>query len=170
MTWTEQQDNTLRARIAAGDTMRQAAEVLRVTRNAVAGRMMRLGLSSKNQMGGKTCTSGNRPPKPVRQPKPVKLTDGRRKVFSTAYLLSELVPPTPNKSEAFIALPDTTPKHWTERGPFECSWPVGPSGADQQSCCERISRGSWCTVHNLLGRVETPRMKMSNPDRRSIPR
>lgn len=165
MTWTDHQDNILRARIAAGDTMRQAAEVLRVTRNAVAGRMMRLGLTSKN-VGGKNSTSGQRPPKPARQPKPVKLTDGRRKVFSTAYRLSETVAPTPNKAEAFKPLPGTNPRHWSERKLDECSWPVGPDGADQRSCCAPVFTRSWCKVHTRLGHRETPRMKMIDPDRR----
>ena len=167
MTWTQAQDNLLRARIDAGDTMRQAAAVLGVTRNAIAGRMMRLGIASKNLTGGKTCTSGFRP-SIVREPKPPKATDGRKrkKVFSIAYRLSETVPPTPNKAEAFKPLPNSNPKHWTERGPFECSWPVGPDGADQRSCCNPVHKGSWCAVHHRLGNVETPRMKMFNPDRR----
>jgi GcrA cell cycle regulator len=166
MTWTEHQDNILRDRISAGDTMGQAAAVLRVTRNAVAGRMMRLGIRSHNPNGGKTCTSGNRPPKPVRVPKPVKLTDGRRKVFSTVYRLADTVAPTPNKAEAFKPLDGTNPKHWTERTAFECSWPVGPDGADQRSCCAPVVKGSWCDVHHRLGHTDTPRFRMIDPDRR----
>lgn len=169
MTWTPEQDALLRSRIDAGDTMRQAAEVLRVTRNAIAGRMMRLGITSKNLTGGKTCTSGFARIKPTRQPKPVKVTDGRKKkMFSTAYKLAEIVPPTPNKTDAFKPLPGTNPKHWSERRRGECSWPVGPDGADQQSCCAPIVKGSWCAVHHRVGNVETPRMKMFNPDRRRV--
>ena len=166
MTWTPEQDALLRARIDAGDTMRQAAAALRVTRNAVAGRMMRLGITSKN-ISGKNITS--RQPRTPRPPKPVKLTDARRKkkMFSTAYKLAEIVPPTPNKADAFKPLPGTNPKHWSERTPFECSWPVGPDGADQHSCCAPIVKGSWCAVHHRLGNIETPRMKMFNPDRKA---
>ena len=170
MTWTPAQDAPLRERIDAGDTMRQAAAVLRVTRNAIAGRMMRLGITSKNpSAGNRTSTSGFRPAKPMGHPKPVKLTDARRKkkMFSTAYKLAEIVPPTPNKADAFKPLDGTNPKHWTERSPFECSWPVGPDGADQQSCCAPIVKGSWCAVHHRLGNIETPRMKMFNPDRKA---
>ena len=165
MTWTPAQDALLRARIDAGDTMRQAAAALRVTRNAVAGRMMRLGITSKN-ISGKNITS--RQPRTPRQPKPVKVTDGRKKkMFSTAYKLAEIVPPTPNKADAFKPLPGTNPKHWSERRRGECSWPVGPDGADQQSCCAPIVKGSWCAVHHRVGNVETPRMKMFNPDRKA---
>ena len=166
MTWTDHQDNILRARIAAGDTMGQAGAVLGATRNAVAGRMMRLGIRSHNPNGGKTGTSGFRPAKGAREPKPVKLTDGRRKVFTTAYRLSETVAPTPNKAEAFKPLPETNPRHWSERKLDECSWPVGPDGADQRSCCAPVVKGSWCDVHHRLGHTDTPRFRMIDPDRR----
>ena len=54
------------------------------------------------------------------------------------------------------AVADSHPVPWTQRGPRQCTWPIG-EGADLKSCCAPVApgRGSWCAEHSLEGRRPT---------------
>jgi GcrA cell cycle regulator len=127
----------VRQRLSAAETAR--AMGAGVTRNAVLGKVQRLGWMRTE------------PPKAGRPPSE-RPRLGRRK--KPRRLPFARVLPLPELREITVA---STPKPWTERGERECAFPVGEPQAPggQLSCCARIrGRGDYCRAHTALMRME----------------
>lgn len=55
---------------------------------------------------------------------------------------------------------ECSPRLWTTRNFGECAFPMEGEGADIKSCCNPVSQGSWCAGHR---RIATTPAKDFNP-------
>lgn len=147
--WTDEDVAVLRRALAEGLTAAQIAERLddRFTRNAVLGKVLRLGLQSRNDKG-----AGPRMQKIARtaaspKPKPVEAA-----VSPPA--TTEVVP---NVAPAPVGHHPATARPWVQRGHNECKWPLGAAG--ELSCCARVVRGGYCAEHAAIAFRPTPPMR-----------
>ncbi len=141
-TWTPQRVDQLRNCVAAGLTCRQIAAEIGVTRNAVIGKINRLGLSSGRPPGVPARSS---PPR-VRRPR-----------FSTQRQLLRLI-----GAEALSVADEVTlapaPVDSTQRcsllelAPGKCRWPINDPGATDFAFCgnEAIVGCSYCAGHTRM--------------------
>lgn len=129
-----------------------AAEIAKrlgsVSRNAVIGKLNRLGFQRNTASGPK------KPPRaPTQTRRYVRGGTPRLKVVGVAVVeetqarAARAIP----FAEAFEPLPDTTPRPFVERGSSHCAWPVGGEGADTLSCCAPVHKRGWCATHFALG-------------------
>lgn len=120
------------------------AERLGVTRNAVIGKLHRLGMPPRSKAAHKA-TYGYKAPR-----KPKLRIAGGGAVFEVAVA----PPPIVIVPEAvFDALPGTVPRPWEERTLGQCSWPVG----DGLNCCADVHAYGWCRSHAAIGRQPIPK-------------
>jgi GcrA cell cycle regulator len=117
--WTPQRDDLLeRLWKRDGLTYTAIGEQLGCSRNAVIGRVARLGWQNQ---GAPRAPVVRVPQQQVPRPRPPK--------------------PGPGP----VASPNAKP--WTERGPRECPYPVKPDGADTLSCCNPTGGFAYCPGH-----------------------
>lgn len=112
-----------------------------VSRNAVLGKVQRLGWTREE---------APRAGRPAQAPRPVKPGAPRRRC-GPPFLR---VLPLPKLREIAVR---STPKLWTERGERECAFPVGePEELGRQySCCAPVrGRGDYCAAHRALMTLE----------------
>jgi GcrA cell cycle regulator len=108
-----------------------------VTRNAVLGKVQRLGWTRPD------------PPRAGRPPSPERRAERAAARRSSPF--SRVVPLPPLREVAV----ESTPKLWTEREERECAFPVGePEGLGMQyACCAEVQgRGDYCLAHQALMR------------------
>lgn len=123
------------------------AERVSVTRNAVIGKLYRLGLTSKSrQNAGQEATR-------VRN---LMASRGKERVAATNQAKGALarrrnehtkpapVPAPVNDPTLPVASPHA--RRWQDRANGECKWPIGERGAIH-SCCNPITRGQYCAGH-----------------------
>ena len=154
----------LKVHHAAGLSCSQIARALNtefrgepfVSRNAVIGRLARLGLTHR---------ADPTPPKRLPAPTPLRTTPASQRFRGSS------LPPTPKPSKAERARlvseaasagqpspafspprpADPTialvPRHWETRRFSECAFPVGGEGADTLSCCNPTRGETYCTDH-----------------------
>lgn len=134
-----------------------ASDLGGVSRNAVIGKLHRMGLSSRDQ-----------PTEPgARHPKAnLRFAEGKAaapKARKPLIVASNAVFEGPSReprvvvsARAWQPLPGSTPRPWTERG-RGCHWPVDVAGADiQHSCCEpKGDDPIYCTDHRRLATSAT---------------
>lgn len=154
--WTEWRVILLKKLWLEGLSASQIAKQLRggLSRNAVIGKVHRLGLEGRATPSLQRMIRTNRPVRPV------------------AIQVHPIVPPAPSTPNLFInqgrvlegapdaPLPplrvvqaDTPPRHWLTRKYRECAWPVGEPErpADQFSCCAPTAEGAtYCEAHVAL--------------------
>lgn len=136
-TWTDERVARLRVLFAEGCTSSQIAAVLGVaTRNAVVGKIQRLGLTREfTPKRGRPRLNRPRAPKPIR---------------STPFH------PTPP-----IAVTESTdlPHDWSDcavtfaaMAPHQCRWPLWAIGATEKLYCgaDKIEGTSYCARHNRV--------------------
>lgn len=151
--WTDERIDLLKALVAEGLSSSQIATKLKITRNAVIGKVSRMGLSRSPEAVKVAQRLGNvairapapRPARAVSGPTPsvVRVSSDMRRL----YQLPHSVPLEPARQiETGVE-----PKPWMERAFGECSWPVSGEGADTLSCCAPIAKGSWCKAHARIG-------------------
>ena len=137
--WTDRAIQWLKKRHADGLTYGQIALELKLTRNAVIGKAMRLGMCRPQPPPAEPSEA---PPKPARKPPPMKP-------------LPEIPPPTQS-----VELPPDVSEHACtlfELEPASCRWPICDSpwlfcGAT------RRDDSSYCGRHHRLGHQKsTPR-------------
>lgn len=144
--WTPERIETLTKLWAAGYSGSQIAKQLgNITRNAVIGKIHRLGLPKRAQ-------------ETLRETERVSRAMNRkeRRLPTRAVIVNNAVMEAPEPRaprvmiplNAFDALPDTNPRPWLERG-RGCNWPIG----DGLSCCEPVHAAGWCVTHHAVGRV-----------------
>ena len=127
-----------------------------VTRNAVIGKMYRIGaLGNKptkraaDRPANRVAASAPRSVKGIKlsAPKPVRVMEPKGPTPAPA----ALAPPP-------LQLVPETAKPWSQRGLGECSWPVAGQGEGIISCCRPLA-GRWCAEHNAIGSVPVKKYK-----------
>lgn len=165
--WTVENIETLRMEHAKGLSCSQIAELIPgATRNAVIGKLHRLGLTDSR----KACTAGE---KRVKRPKRVKPAPGEivtpkvrgRSVYNVAPLKPVEFPILEDvkfHNKAFLDLEDG-----------DCHWPMGTEGSTQMYCAgatPKMGNGRWavyCTRHHDMA---TTSARSSRPNSRYVVR
>jgi GcrA cell cycle regulator len=156
LSWTDERVELLRKLWSEGHSASQVAATLGgVTRNAVIGKIHRLGLSGR----GKANT-----PIPTARPRPAKVRKVEEETSSSVVVMTapvsapdlEVHSAKPSPSEVLNvapedALPDSSSDYVTimDLRDSMCRWPIGdPTSPDFRYCGARCSPGSpYCTHH-----------------------
>jgi GcrA cell cycle regulator len=152
--WTEDRVALVKTLWIAGKSAQEVADALnraapremRVTRNAVIGLVHRKGLSNNGR------APAARPARPVKQAAERLAATNRAKAAIVSRMNAEPAKPRPPKVEAvpLAAIESPNARPWMEREFGQCAWPLGEAGAIM-SCCNPVSRGSWCEGHAAVG-------------------
>ncbi len=133
--WSEDRVTTLKSLWLDGLSASQVARALGgVTRNAVIGKVHRLGLSGRAVPSAPTCSA--RPPTP-RSPRQA---TARRKRPATQPTLLPAPPASPPEGPGLVS-------SLAMLGAHACKWPIGDPKASSFSFCGRLARGSYCQAH-----------------------
>ncbi|WP_298123201.1 GcrA family cell cycle regulator [Brevundimonas sp.] len=141
--WTEDRVGALKKLWLEGQSASQIAKALGggVTRNAVIGKVHRLGLSGRAAPSQPARTTF-RAARPRPTPPPAQPSAPRR--IEAAQ--SRPVPPTPPRPEPLPDLPGTATV--MTLGAHMCKWPIGdPSSTEFSFCGRRASEGVYCVEH-----------------------
>jgi GcrA cell cycle regulator len=141
--WTEDRVGALKKLWLEGQSASQIAKALGggVTRNAVIGKVHRLGLSGRAAPSQPARTTF-RAARPRPTPAPAQPSAPRR--IEAAQ--SRPVPPTPPRPEPLPDLPGTATV--MTLGAHMCKWPIGdPSSTEFSFCGRRASEGVYCVEH-----------------------
>jgi GcrA cell cycle regulator len=138
-TWTPDRIEQLRSCVAAGMTCSEIAAAIGVTRNAVIGKIHRLGLSSGRPAGAPARASTNCPPR-ARHPR----VPTQRRLLRLAYAHTVL-------DEAMLNGPVVSirPCSLVEITERQCRWPIGdPATANFVFCGnDAITGFTYCLGH-----------------------
>lgn len=166
MSWTDDRTETAKRLHREGYSATQIAKQLGgLTRNAVIGKLTRLGLSRRD--------SPREPSKSAVHPvrivasKPTPEQGGSTPLAARAkrlIVIVERAAPEPGeprhpRHDADLSLFDGPGgRPWTERRFGECAWPVGGDGADVRSCCAPVAvdamgepASAYCGPHHRAG-------------------
>jgi GcrA cell cycle regulator len=127
-TWTEDRVKLLAALASEGWSASQIADKLDTTRNAIIGKLDRLGLQLRNLVSGSTVLP--RPSKPyVRRPKPLRAV-------------------IPEPEQAAATPPVSSPIPLWDLTSITCRWPVNDGWPQFMFCGEQVAPGHpYCTAH-----------------------
>ncbi len=163
MGWTDERVDSLRKLWLDGLSASQIAKQLGggVTRNAVIGKVHRLGLSGRSAPS-KPQRAPARPPRPVRPSAPLSVAPVRRPDPSVS---TGPVAPTP------VVFRCETPGSATvlTLGAHMCKWPIGdPSSSEFTFCGRRAgSEGPYCGEHARVAYQAAPRRGATSGGKRS---
>jgi len=133
--WSEDRVTTLKALWLDGLSASQVAKALGgVTRNAVIGKIHRLGL------GGRAVASG--PARPVR----TSIPRSPRRVTAPRGKPAIRLTPLPAPPQAPLEGPGLVSSLAT-LGAHACKWPIGDPKAPSFSFCGRLANGPYCPAH-----------------------
>jgi GcrA cell cycle regulator len=122
-----------------------ARELGGVTRNAVIGKVHRLGLSGR----ARPARPGSRR---ARTPRP------ERRLSRPRALAVPMPAPTPTPADALAPLPVIGLADMRSVGRHACRWPIGDPLAPGFSVCGRpVERGAYCAPHGALAYRQTGR-------------
>ena len=136
MGWTEERVSILKKLWLEGLSASQIAKQLGgVTRNAVIGKVHRLGLSGR--------ATPSSPPRPVfktpRPPRPISTSLAPRRIASAAA-------PSEPQSPQYVEEPGSATV--LTLGAHMCKWPIGDPSSDSFTFCgRRINDGPYCVEH-----------------------
>ena len=136
-TWTAERVEQLRSYVSTGLTCSQIAAEIGVTRNAVIGKIHRLGLSPGRSADA---PAGSQPPR-VRRPRPPTQRQFLRLIFAEAPCIADEAAPASVDSAQRCSL--------LELAQGKCRWPVGDPGVVNFVFCgnEAMKGFSYCTGH-----------------------
>lgn len=156
--WTAEQVAKLTRMRAEGLTQVQIAEALGVTRSAVSGRLVRMGL--KQEKRGPP-DQGKGWAGEARKAKAREYSRQKAREHRAFRRVSEPCDPRPTASKPreivefdLKPLVGSSPRPYTRRLSGECTWPVIADGAETHSCCLPVHRGSFCEQHARRGYYE----------------
>ena len=149
MSWTEERVSTLKKLWAEGHSASQIAKQLGgVTRNAVIGKVHRLGLSGRATPSRPV----KRPPRLAR-PKPRMMPDGTVKTPVPAIPERPVASPVEDRPAALAPLPplalaDGEPATILTLRDSMCKWPIGdPADPKFAFCGRKADCGPYCAEH-----------------------
>lgn len=154
--WTDERIETLKAMYADGKSGGEIAKALEITRNAVIGKLDRLGLfrnaeinmANRSRSGALSAASPLRGPRvtPVRLPRPATIKPTNVERISTRAPLAK------PKEAAFDIATAPHARPWIERAALQCQWPLdGPDG-ETWSCCAPTDT-TYCADHRAIATV-----------------
>lgn len=133
--WSDDRITTLKTLWLEGLSASQIAKQLGgVTRNAVIGKIHRLGLSGRGQ-----------PSKPARLERPAAPRVARRPALTKASATVRS-PTPPSRPEPVPEGPGLV-SSMSLLGAHACKWPIGDPKADGFSFCGRMASGPYCPAH-----------------------
>jgi GcrA cell cycle regulator len=147
-TWTSVRVEQLKACINAGYTCSQIAVEIGVTRNAVIGKMNRLGLSR---------------PKVIRAREPVRKRDAWRPRTLTQHQILMELPPEPATPEQALALFKGPGCSLLELSPGKCRWPLSEPGTEAFCFCgnRQVEGLPYCVGHARMAYKSAARIRTS---------
>ncbi len=133
--WSDDRITTLKTLWLDGLSASQIAGRLGgVTRNAVIGKVHRLGLSGRAEPSKPARLERPSRPQRARRPAPAKAPLAFRRASPPS--LREPVPEGPGLAASM-----------TDLGPHTCKWPIGDPKAEDFSFCGRLASGPYCPAH-----------------------
>ncbi|MGA0545319.1 GcrA family cell cycle regulator [Brevundimonas sp. VNH65] len=146
--WTDDRVGALKKLWLEGQSASQIAKALGggVTRNAVIGKVHRLGLSGRAapSQPARTTTTAFRPTRP--RPAPQAQPAPRRAEAVQPRPAAPAPAPVPSVSREILDLPGTATV--MTLGAHMCKWPIGdPSSREFSFCGRRASEGVYCVEH-----------------------
>jgi GcrA cell cycle regulator len=144
-TWTSVRVEQLKACIKAGYTCSQIAVEIGVTRNAVIGKMNRLGLSR---------------PKVILAREPERKREAWRPRTTQHQILMEL-PPEPATPEEALSLVEGTRCSLLELSPGKCRWPLSEPGTQAFCFCgnRQVEGLPYCVGHARIAYKSAARIR-----------
>ena len=163
MSWTDERVELLRKLWLEGLSASQIASELSngITRNAVIGKVHRLGLSGRAKAPSQAAARP-RAPKPIRTPSPAPRAHAPMMRGNLAFALTPRVmeaPPQPKAQLEEVVIPMSERVTIMELRESMCRWPLGdPSSPSFRFCGETIAVecGPYCETHR--GIAYTPRL------------
>jgi GcrA cell cycle regulator len=139
-TWTAQRIEQLRSCVAAGMTCSEIAAEIGVTRNAVIGKIHRLGLSSGRPAGAPARASTSCPPR-ARHPR----VPTQRGLLRLAYAQASLG----EQATLNVSVASAHPRSLVEIAERQCRWPIGDPAATDFVFCgnDAITGFTYCLGH-----------------------
>ena len=141
MGWTDERVETLKKLWLDGLSASQIAKQLGgVTRNAVIGKVHRLGLSGR--------AAPSQPTRPVFKPaRPARPVVASQPAARRAVVQSEIAPAPPPRPANYVEEPGTATV--LTLGAHMCKWPIGDPSTDGFTFCGRRSggEGPYCNEH-----------------------
>jgi GcrA cell cycle regulator len=132
--WSDDRVITLKSLWLDGQSASQIAKALGgVTRNAVIGKVHRLGL------GGRASPSRPGRVRAVRAPRPAAAARRPRPKIPPVVAAAPAASEGPGTITAMTAL-----------GAHTCRWPIGDPKAEDFSFCGRLANGAYCPAHKAL--------------------
>lgn len=153
MTWTAERVEMLRSCVNAGLSCAQIAHEIGVSRNAVIGKINRLGLSrGRNPAAPRTRVGA-----PMRRPQ----------IFSQRLALKALFASEPVADDVV----STEPCSLLNLAPRKCRWPISAASTAGFAFCGNTTAGgvSYCAGHARMAyRFSPPRARVASPGRSPI--
>jgi GcrA cell cycle regulator len=160
--WTPEREHTLTTMWMSGSSGSEIALVLRVSRNAVIGKVRRLKLAYRTPTeishnmnrvrNGERAKGGAAAVRKARErsanPKPAKTPAVKSLPVASAIVRRASLAAQPLPKERPFDVSHAKP--WTVRKFGECAFPVSGEGADTLSCCLPAPEGSYCPAHRKL--------------------
>jgi GcrA cell cycle regulator len=144
-TWTTERLEQLKGCIGAGLSCSQIAAQIGVSRNAVIGKMNRLGLSRPRNVLAKE-PEAKRPAWRTRGG-----AGNVTRIFSQHRILVELPPEPPGRSEV-VSIHDGRGCSLLELSPGKCRWPISEPGAQDFCFCgsPQVEGLPYCVGHSRI--------------------
>jgi GcrA cell cycle regulator len=160
-TWTPERVEQLRTCIATGLSCSEIAAEIGVTRNAVIGKIHRLGLSPGRPAPGSGSGSGREHAPRARHSRPSSQRQLLRLIFADRPLPDGAIDAAPAHVVATASVESARPCSLLELAACKCRWPVSNGGAAAFTFCGNDAAGAlpYCAGH--------ARMAYRLPGRRS---
>ncbi|MEM9206991.1 MAG: GcrA family cell cycle regulator [Pseudomonadota bacterium] len=154
MSWTDERVSLLAKLWTEGLSASQiAAQLGGVTRNAVIGKVHRLGLSGRGKTASRPAAPRAKPARTPKQPRPAAPTVGNAALKIEAEAQPDIVPVAELKSATITELPPVSKRaNIMALNEKTCRWPIGdPTHDDFHYCgCQAASGSPYCTYHTKL--------------------
>lgn len=164
--WTDERTAlAIRLWTVDGYSASQIAKTLgAITRNAVIGRLARLGYTGEGVGARQRASEPKRAPAP--KPKATRSAPGSTHNFWSGKPVAKLKiagrgtvfeeaparkPFAGVQGDAWAVLSGSNPKPFHERKLNQCSWPVNTPGVDLMCCCLPVRAMGWCAEHAKRG-------------------
>ena len=136
--WSDEQSETVAKLWIDGWSAGQIAERFNLSRNAVIGKVHRLGLKREAP------SDSQREPRPRRPSNPA-----HERLFQNPKGKPKPSPAKPVQAVPLASLTDVS-MLWTQRTRSQCAYPISGEGHQTFYCCHPISRGSYCDTHAAI--------------------
>lgn len=141
--WTDERMEVLKRMWTEGFSGAQIAKKLGgITRNAVIGKIHRLGLAARAKPSAPAKVGVRVRAKVARRPRS---SDTGRAVATTKL---RPLPPPRREPPPVVSVENARP--WITRAFGECAYPVAGEGADTFSCCAPCGEATYCKAHRAV--------------------